>query len=57
MNYFSIANCANLVSGLFKFIVSEELTDFLHAGTNSCKLKGHCKFWGRCGQKWMWPVM
>ena len=29
-------------SGLWtlKFTVSQELTDFLHAGTNSCKLKG-----------------
>ena len=23
-----------------KFTVSQELTDFLHAGTNSCRLKG-----------------
>ena len=29
-------------SGLWtlKLTVSQELTDFLHAGTNSCKLKG-----------------
>ena len=37
-----------------KFTVSQELIDFLHPGTNSCKLKanglsGH-------GQKRVWPV-
>ena len=30
--------------------------DFLHAGTNSCKLKERQKFRGWCGQKWIWPV-
>ena len=39
-------------SGLWtlKFTVSQELTDFLHAGANSCKLKGRWKFRGWCSQ-------
>ena len=28
------------------FTVSQELTDYLHAGANSCKLKGRWKFYG-----------
>ena len=46
---------ANLVFGLQNelYLKNEqmELTYFLHAGTNSCKLKGDWKFWGWVGQK------
>ena len=30
-----------------------ELTDFLHVGTISHKLKDDRKFWGEHGQKWV----
>ena len=47
---------ANLVFGLqnelYLKIEQMELTYFLHAGTNSCKLKGDWKFWG-----WAWSKM
>ena len=46
--------------GTLKLTASQEWTDennyFLHAGTNSCKLKGDWKFWGWHGQKWVWAI-
>ena len=40
--------------------VSEEWTDgineFLHDGTNLCKLKLLENFWDEHDQKWVWPV-
>ena len=33
-----------------------ELTDFLHADTNSHKLKGDLKFSVGYGPKWVWSV-
>ena len=49
---------ANLVSGFWNWLYLQneqiELTDFLHAGTNSHQLKDD--FWNEHGQKWEWPV-
>ena len=34
-----------------------KVTDFLHAGTNPCRLYDACKFWGWAWSKqWVWPV-
>ena len=43
-----------------RLTVSQEwadgITDFLHVGTDSQKLKVDQKNCGGHGQKWMWPV-
>ena len=45
---------ANLVSGLWNWLYLQneqmELTNFLHAGTNSHKLRDDWKFWGDLGK-------